>query len=224
MAHLLDRCVIVNTLRPEQNGCHFADDIFRSIFWSEICGILIDIMSWQWLGGKPLPEPMITGALRRHVLEQLTYGYGRVSTKAQPCMFLISTCLEVTGEFLAKMASNSEYPLNNAPYIMHSQEQFNPVHIIITYSMLPSIFFLPVQSVSEVLTSLMYLVHHCLPNVIAIFHSDSSNLRSLIWQSDCFSPLRPWQNGQYFTEHILKCNIINEKFVFWFIFHWNLLI
>ena len=115
-------------------------------------------------------------------------------------------------------------PLNNAPYIMHSQEQFNPVHIIITYSMLPSIFFLPVQSVSEVLTSLMYLVHHCLPNVIAIFHSDSSNLRSLIWQSDCLSPLRPWQNGQYFTEHILKCNIINEKFVFWFIFHWNLLI
>ena len=27
--------VIVNTLRPRQNGCHFPDDIFKCIFLNE---------------------------------------------------------------------------------------------------------------------------------------------------------------------------------------------
>ena len=68
----------VNTLRPRQDGCHFADDIFMCIFVNENCCILIkfslkyvrkgpidnnpalvQIMAWHWSGDKPLSEPMM---------------------------------------------------------------------------------------------------------------------------------------------------------------------
>ena len=68
------------TLPPSgQNGCDFADDIFRCIFVNEKFWILIkislkcvprgpidnnqtlvQIMTWRWIGNKPLPEPMLT--------------------------------------------------------------------------------------------------------------------------------------------------------------------
>ena len=63
---------------PEQNGRHFADDIFRWIFVNEIFCILIkislkfvpkdmidnnpalvQIMAWRRIGDKPLSEPML---------------------------------------------------------------------------------------------------------------------------------------------------------------------
>ena len=34
---------LVNTLRPEQNGWHFADDIFKWVFLNENCHVLIQI-------------------------------------------------------------------------------------------------------------------------------------------------------------------------------------
>ena len=68
----------VNTLRPRQNGRHFADAIFKSIFlnenvWISIkislkfvpkCPInnipaLVQIMAWRWPGDKSLSEPMM---------------------------------------------------------------------------------------------------------------------------------------------------------------------
>ena len=68
----------VNTLRPRQNGRHFADDIFRCIFFNEnvwtslkfslkfvpdvrINNIpaLVQIMAWRRPGDKPLSEPMM---------------------------------------------------------------------------------------------------------------------------------------------------------------------
>ena len=68
---------IVNTLRPRQNGRHFADDIFKRIFVNENILILIkislkfvpkgainsipalvQIMAWCRPGDKPLSEPM----------------------------------------------------------------------------------------------------------------------------------------------------------------------
>ena len=65
----------INTLRPRQNGRHFADDIFKCIFLNENVLIpikislkyvpkgpnnnipaLFQIMAWRRLGGKPLSE------------------------------------------------------------------------------------------------------------------------------------------------------------------------
>ena len=68
----------VNTLRPRQNGTHFADDTFKHIFANENVRILIEIslkfvpkgpinnipflvqiMAWLHPGDKPLSEPMM---------------------------------------------------------------------------------------------------------------------------------------------------------------------
>ena len=67
-----------NTLRPRQNGRHFADDTFKRIFVNENVIILIEIslkfvpkgpinnipalvqiMAWRRPGDKPLSEPMM---------------------------------------------------------------------------------------------------------------------------------------------------------------------
>ena len=70
---------IINTLRPRQNGRHFADDIFKCNFMNENVWIpikislkfvpegpinnisaLVQIMAWRRIGDKPLSEPMMT--------------------------------------------------------------------------------------------------------------------------------------------------------------------
>ena len=75
----------VNTLRPRQDGRHFADDIFKCIFLNEDIWILINIslkfvlkgpinnitalvqiMAWRHPGDKPLSEPMIM-SLMTHI-------------------------------------------------------------------------------------------------------------------------------------------------------------
>ena len=69
---------MANTLRPKQNGRHFAVDIFKFIFVNEICDILIQIslkyvprgpvdnmpalvqmMAWHRTGDKSLSETMM---------------------------------------------------------------------------------------------------------------------------------------------------------------------
>ena len=74
--------ILVNTLMPRQNGCCFADDIFKCIFLYENVLILIKIslkfvpkgpidnipelvqvMAWCWSGNKPLSEPMMVSLL-----------------------------------------------------------------------------------------------------------------------------------------------------------------
>ena len=69
---------VFNTLRPRQNGRHFADDIFKCIFlngnvWilvkisleyvpkgpSNNIPALVQIMAWRRSGDKPLSEPMM---------------------------------------------------------------------------------------------------------------------------------------------------------------------
>ena len=73
---------VVNTLRPRQNGCHSADDIFKRIFDIQNIWILINvslrfvprgpidnipalvqIMAWRQPGDKPLSEPMMVSLL-----------------------------------------------------------------------------------------------------------------------------------------------------------------
>ena len=72
----------LNTLRPTQNGRHFADDIFKYIFLNENVWIslkislkfvprvqinnipaLVQIMAWRRPGDKPLSEPMMDSLL-----------------------------------------------------------------------------------------------------------------------------------------------------------------
>ena len=74
--------VWVNTLRPRQNGRHFADDTFKRIFLNENFRIsikislkfvpkgpinnipvLVQIMAWRRSGDKPLCEPMMASLL-----------------------------------------------------------------------------------------------------------------------------------------------------------------
>ena len=71
-----------NTLRPRQNGRHFANDIFKCIFLNKIVSIaieislkfvpkgpinnipaLVQIMAWRRSGDKPLSEPMMVSLL-----------------------------------------------------------------------------------------------------------------------------------------------------------------
>ena len=78
-------CLLFNTLRPRQNGRHFADDIFKCIFLNENIWIsnkislkfvpkgpinnipaLVQIMAWRCLGDKPLSEPMMV-SLPTHI-------------------------------------------------------------------------------------------------------------------------------------------------------------
>ena len=73
---------IVNTLRPRQNGCLFADDTFKRIFLNANVRIpikislkfvpkgpinnipaLVQIMAWRHPGAKPLSEPMMVSLL-----------------------------------------------------------------------------------------------------------------------------------------------------------------
>ena len=72
----------LNTLRPRQNGCHFADDTFHPIFVNENVRIafkfslefvpkgpinnipaLVQIMAWCHPGNKPLSEPVMVSLL-----------------------------------------------------------------------------------------------------------------------------------------------------------------
>ena len=79
---IFDRWMDVNTLRPKQNGRHFADEICKCIllngnFWilNEISlryvpqaliktmGALVQIMAWHLLVDKPCIEPMMVSLL-----------------------------------------------------------------------------------------------------------------------------------------------------------------
>ena len=80
------RCIqnwhFINTLRPRQNGRHFADDTFKRIFLDENARVsirisvkfvlkgpidnipaLVQIMAWRQSGDKPLSEPMMVNSL-----------------------------------------------------------------------------------------------------------------------------------------------------------------
>ena len=79
---IITRPQCVNTLRPRQNGRHFADDIFKCIFLNENVWIpikislkfvpqgpinkipaLVQIMAWRRPSDKPLSEAMMVNLL-----------------------------------------------------------------------------------------------------------------------------------------------------------------
>ena len=76
--HITSFHISLNTLRPRQNGHHFADDTSKRIFLNENIGIsikislkfvhkgpinnipaLVQMMAWRRPGDKPLSEPMV---------------------------------------------------------------------------------------------------------------------------------------------------------------------
>ena len=82
---LMNIKITFNTLRPRQNGRHFADDIFKCIFLNENVSIaikiplkfvpkgpinnvpaLVQIMAWRRPGDKSLSEPMMV-SLPTHI-------------------------------------------------------------------------------------------------------------------------------------------------------------
>ena len=94
----------VNTLRPRQNGHHFADDTFKRIFLNENIRIsikislkfvpngpiktisaLVQIMAWRRPGDKPLSEPMMVRSLthicvtRPQWVKQLAFAFSNNS-------------------------------------------------------------------------------------------------------------------------------------------------
>ena len=92
----------VNTLRPRQNGRHFADDTFNRIFVNENVRIsikfslkfvpkgpinnipaLVQIMAWRRPGDKPLSEPV--------TVSLLTYIYASLGLNELNKCVLVST-------------------------------------------------------------------------------------------------------------------------------------
>ena len=80
-----DEAASLNSLRPRQNGCHFADNTFKHIFLNEnVCisieislkfvlkgpmnnmAAMVQIMAWRRPGDKPLCEPMMV-SLPMHI-------------------------------------------------------------------------------------------------------------------------------------------------------------
>ena len=83
---------LLNTLRPRQNGRHFADAIFKCIFLNENVLIsikislkflpkgqinnmpsLVQIMAWRRPGDKPLSEPMMVRILTHICVTRLQW-------------------------------------------------------------------------------------------------------------------------------------------------------
>ena len=122
-------CGAVNTLRPRQNGRHFADDIFKCIFLNKnvwfpmkislefvpkvpINNIpsLIQIMAWRRPGAKPLSEPVMVSLLThiciarpQWVNSASNWGWDKMATFFR-CTFQI--------HFLERKCLNFEYNLN----------------------------------------------------------------------------------------------------------------
>ena len=84
--------MILNSLRPRQDGRHFPDDTFKRIFRNENVRILINIslkfvpkglinnipalvqiMAWRRPGDKPLSEPMIVNLLTHECVIRLQW-------------------------------------------------------------------------------------------------------------------------------------------------------
>ena len=93
----------LNSLRPRQNGRHFADDIFKCIFLNENVWIpikislkfvpksrinnmptLVQIMAWRRSGDKPLSEPMVV-SLPTHICVTRPQWVNTRTTKLNVC-------------------------------------------------------------------------------------------------------------------------------------------
>ena len=96
-----------NTLRPRQNGRHFADNIYTCIVLNENVWIpiriplkfvskcpinnipaLVQIMAWRRLGDKPLSEPMLVGLLTHICVTRPQWVKSRIGVTKVPLVNL----------------------------------------------------------------------------------------------------------------------------------------
>ena len=110
----------INTLRPRQNGCHFADDIFKCIFMSENLWIslknslkfvpkvrinsipaLVQIMAWRRSGDKPLSEPMVTSSLTHICVSRPQWVNTCGGNSSRDVMVTFSLCCFIDGRHWA---------------------------------------------------------------------------------------------------------------------------
>ena len=109
----------VNSLRPKQNGRHFADDIFKCFFLNENAWISpksslkfvpkvrinnipawVQIMAWRRPGDKPLSEPMMVSLLTHICVTRPQWvnspparNGGKSADEQFKCNFVIEDCL-----------------------------------------------------------------------------------------------------------------------------------
>ena len=112
----------VNSLRPRQTRCHFADYVFKCNFLNENVWIpikislkfvpkgpinnipvLVQIMAWRWTGDKPLSEPMMTqfnNAYMRH-FASIHYVIMKTHNDQSSALYILhdtSVCLQWYGD------------------------------------------------------------------------------------------------------------------------------
>ena len=110
----------VNTLRPRPNGRHFADDIFKCIFFNENVWIsinislkfvsmgpinnflaLVQVMAWRRPGDKPLSKPMMISLLTHICVTRPQWAKAQI-------MKSISLCIKLTALFAPYISSYKE--------------------------------------------------------------------------------------------------------------------
>ena len=106
--------VPINTLRPRQNGRHFADGTFKSILLNENVQILlkislncvtrglinnipswVQIMAWRRTGDKPLSEPMMLSFLMHICIIRPQWVNSLRLSDAYMCQYNIQTLLQI---------------------------------------------------------------------------------------------------------------------------------
>ena len=114
-----------STLRPRQNGRHFADDIFKCIFLNDVSiaikislkfvlkgpinniPALVKIMAWRRSGDKPLSEPMMVS-----LLTHICVTRPQLIKKWRSCCRYIATTRASTRLILTRVQN----PLSNTSY------------------------------------------------------------------------------------------------------------
>ena len=131
----------LNSLRPRQNGRHFADDIFKCIFLIENVLIpvkislkfvpkgpinnipaLVQIMAWRRSGDKPLSEPMMNGLLT-HICVTRPQWVKSSSPRRKGCHFAdIFKCIFVNKKFCILIRIPLKFvpncPIDNKPTLV----------------------------------------------------------------------------------------------------------
>ena len=114
-------CTSINTLKPRQDGRHFADDIFKCIFLNENVWIpikislkfvpkgpfnnipaMVQIMVWPRPGDRPLSEPMVVSLLTHICVARpqwVKFGYVTPSQENNG-MWLLIHVLTLTAAYL----------------------------------------------------------------------------------------------------------------------------
>ena len=115
---------LFNTLRSRQNGCHFADDIFKGIFLNENVQILLKISLWfvYWRIYASLSLNELRGGNMNSVV-RLPNIFQDVVNSLRPCYIHLLTLAQVIAWHLTAPSHYlSQHWLNISEVLRHSSE------------------------------------------------------------------------------------------------------